>query len=60
MSAVFNRVTSHVNDNKHIYYHPANVTTLVLWAIALSSHAVLIPLFVRQVLLNKDKSSLFG
>ncbi len=60
MATVLDRVTSHVNDNKHIYYHPANITTLVLWAIALGSHAVLIPLFVRQVLLNRDKSSLFG
>ena len=60
MATVLDKVTSHVNDNKHIYGHPANITTLVLWAIALGSHAVLIPLFVRQVLLNKDKSSLFG
>ncbi len=60
MAAVLDKVTSHVNDNKHIYYHPANITTLVLWAIALGSHAVLIPLFVRQVILNRDKSSLFG
>ena len=60
MSTALNKVVSHVNDNKHIYNHPANIATLVLWAIALGSHAILIPLFVRQVLLNKDKSSLFG
>ncbi len=59
MATVLDRVTTHVNDNKHIYSHPANITTLVLWGIALGSHAVLIPLFVRQVVLNKDKSSLF-
>lgn len=59
MASVLDRVTSHVNDNKHIYNNPANITTLVLWAIALGSHAVLIPLFVRQVLMNKNKSSLF-
>ena len=60
MAAVFDKVTSHVGDNKHIYGHPANITTLVLWGIALSSHAILIPLFVREVFLNKDKSSLFS
>ncbi len=60
MAAVLDRVTSHVNDNKHIYRHPANITTLVLWGIALSSHAVLLPLFIREVILDRKKSSLFG
>lgn len=60
MAAVLDKVTAHVNDNKHIYSHPANITTLVLWGIALSSHAILIPLFIREVILNKNKSSLFG
>ncbi len=60
MATVRDNVVSHVNNNKHIYRHPANITTLVLWGIALASHAILIPLFIRQVILNKDKSSLFG
>ena len=60
MAAVLDKVVSHVNGNKHIYNHPANITTLVLWGIALSSHAILIPLFIREVVLNKQKSSLFG
>ncbi len=60
MASALDKVISHVNDNKHIYNHPANITTLVLWGIALSSHAILIPLFIREVVLNKQKSSLFG
>jgi hypothetical protein len=60
MTAVLDKVVSHVNDNKHIYNHPANIATLVLWGIALSSHAILIPLFIREVVLNRQKSSLFS
>ncbi len=60
MASVLDKVVSHVNDNKHIYNHPANITTLVLWGVALSSHAILIPLFIREVILSKQKSSLFG
>ncbi len=60
MTTGLDNVVSHVNNNKHIYRHPANITTLVLWGIALSSHAILIPLFIREVILNKKKSSLFG
>jgi len=60
MATGLDNVVSHVNNNKHIYRHPANITTLVLWGIALSSHAILIPLFIREVILNKKKSSLFG
>ncbi len=60
MAAALDKVVSYVNENKHIYAHPANITTLVLWGIALSSHAILIPLFIREVILNKNKSSLFG
>ncbi len=48
------------SGNKQNHNHPANITTLVLWGIALSSHAILIPLFIREVILNKDKSSLFS
>ncbi|GAC1388814.1 MAG: hypothetical protein NVS4B11_04100 [Ktedonobacteraceae bacterium] len=59
MAAAHDKVTSYVNDNKHIYNHLANITTLVLWTIALGSHAILIPLFIREVIFNKDKSSLF-
>ncbi|GAC1432128.1 MAG: hypothetical protein NVS9B9_29110 [Ktedonobacteraceae bacterium] len=60
MAIARDKVVSHGNDNKHTYTHLANITTLVLWGIALSSHAILIPLFIREVILNKDKSSLFG
>ncbi len=58
--AARDKVASPVNGKKHSYNHPANITTLVLWGIALSSHAILIPLFIREVILNKKKSSLFG
>lgn len=62
MSAVLDKVTTHVKNNQHIYRHPYNWVTLAMWAIALSSHAILIPLFIREVILNKkpEKSSLFG
>jgi len=60
MAATLDKVRAYVSDNQHIYSHPANITTLVMWGIALSSHAILIPLFVREVLMNKEKSSLFG
>jgi len=48
MGTTLGKVRAHVSDNQHIYSHPANITTLVMWGIALSSHA------------NKEKSSLFG
>lgn len=62
MATAIQNVVSHVQNNKHIYSHPYNWVTLALWAIALGSHAVLIPLFVREVLLNSKgrSSSLFG
>jgi hypothetical protein len=60
MAAALNKIVTYVKDNKHVYTNPTNIMTLVLWGIALSSHAVLIPLFIREVILNKEKSSLFG
>ena len=62
MAAVLDKVNAHVRNNQHIYKHPANWVTLAMWAIALSSHAILIPLFVKEVLLNKkpEHDSLFG
>lgn len=53
---------SHLKGNKQVYTHPYNMVTLVMWVIALSSHAILIPLFVREVLLHsKGRSTkLFG
>ena len=60
MSTVLDKVTAHVQNNSHIYKHPYNWVTLAMWAIALSSHAILIPLFVRQVLLDKHSRSVFN
>ena len=62
MAAVFDKVNTHVKNNQYIYKHPANWVTLAMWAIALSSHAILIPLFIREVVLNKkpERDSLFG
>ncbi len=60
MAIAINNVVSHVRDNKHIYGHPYNWVTLAMWVIALGSHAFLIPLFIRQVVMNRNKSSLFS
>jgi len=60
MANAITNVVSYVQDNKHIYGHPYNWVTIAMWTIALGSHAVLIPLFIRQVLMNRDKSSLFS
>ena len=44
-----NAVVSHFKENKHIYGDYRNIITLSLWGLALASHAILIPMLVREL-----------
>lgn len=52
MATAAQNVVSHVKENKQTYLHPNNIITLVMWGLALGSHAILIPLFIREVVLD--------
>ncbi len=62
MADTVQNVVSHGKQNKQVYTHPYNMVTVAMWVIALSSHAILIPLFVREVLMHSNgrATKLFG
>lgn len=45
----FEKITDNVKEHKQDYMHSANVVTLALWALALGSHAILLPIFIREL-----------
>jgi hypothetical protein len=49
MATTLQKITGHVNDNPHIYRDKRNMVTLVLWGLALASHAILIPRLVSEL-----------
>ena len=48
MATTVEQIKTHFQQNKQMYLHPNNIITLVLWAIALGSHAILLPKFIRE------------
>ena len=57
MPTALHNGTSRIKQNQQTYTHPYNIVTLAMWIIALSSHAILIPLFIREVLLHSKGRS---
>ena len=49
MSSAQQNSVSHTNDNSHFYSDPRSLITVVLWGIALATHAILIPRLVREL-----------
>jgi hypothetical protein len=48
MSSAQQNSVSHTNNNTHFYSDPRSLITVVLWCIALATHAILIPKLVRE------------
>lgn len=49
MPAIFDNAVTYIRDNKHIYGDKRNIVTLTLWGVALLSHAILLPMLVREL-----------
>lgn len=48
MSSAQQNGVSPTNDNAHFYSDPRSLITVILWSIALGTHAILIPKLVRE------------
>lgn len=49
MAIVIQKIAHNVKEHKQDYMRPSNIVTLTLWALALGSHAVLLPIFIREL-----------
>ncbi len=49
MSQAQKNGASPTSDNSHFYSDPRSLITVVLWGIALGTHAILIPRLVREL-----------
>ena len=49
MSSTQQNSISHDTNNSHFYSDPRSIFTVVLWVVALSTHAILIPRLVREL-----------
>ncbi len=49
MSSTQQSSVSHTNDNSHFYNNPRSLISVVLWGIALATHAILIPRLIREL-----------
>jgi hypothetical protein len=48
MSSAQQNGVSHTNDNAHFYSDPRSLITVILWCIALATHAILVPRLIRE------------
>lgn len=46
---MLNTVKDHVKNNQHIYGDKRNLVTLILWGLALASHAILLPRLIKEL-----------
>ena len=49
MSSAQQNGVSPTNNNAHFYRNPRSLITVVLWCIALATHAILIPRLIREL-----------
>ena len=49
MATIVEKITDNLKEHKQDYMRPANVVTLTLWALALGSHVILLPIFIREL-----------
>ena len=55
MSPAQHNGTSHTNDTTHPNSNPRSLITVTLWCIALGTHIILIPKFIRELYQDSKK-----
>jgi hypothetical protein len=49
MSLAQQNGVSHTNHTSHFYNDPRSLITIILWGIALATHAILIPRLIHEL-----------
>ncbi len=49
MSQAQHNGVSHINNNSHFYDNPRSLISVILWGLALATHAILIPRLIREL-----------
>jgi hypothetical protein len=49
MSQAQNNGVSHTTNNSHFYDNPRSLISVILWGLALATHAILIPKLISEL-----------